>query len=189
MDPTIEKARCTECDAEILLSTTMETGGLCMPCFKQMERVTSERQYSDSLAVSAHFHPGFADDLTSWETSVYLDGSVQQDINWYTPHHRRKRELRTTTITDSQVDEIVNAIRGIDLNGLAAIPFCVDDVEIVSITSPKLNIDVRTSPYTFEYFARTEKLPDGAINGILSFMHAWKTIDGLSPYTTSEHAK
>ncbi|MEX1224890.1 MAG: hypothetical protein WEA31_10125 [Pirellulales bacterium] len=189
MNPTGDKTRCTDCDAEILRSTAMETGGLCMPCFKQMGRSATERQYSDSLTVTAHFHPGFADDLTSWQTSVSLDGTVRQDINWYRPLHHRKRELKTAKIAELHVDEIINAIRGIDLAGLAENPICVDDAEIIYISSPKLNVDACTSPYTFEYIARTEELPDNVISGIFSFLHAWKLIDGLSPYTTLEHWK
>lgn len=184
---------CIHCGEPASLASVIPTLGRCPKCYARFTRDRDPKSQipTDALVV-AGFHPGFAEDLTSWETQITAEGSLRQTIRWYEyAHGRRAPESRTAKLNDDCVLNIVALIQEIDRLGIAKLNqhFCIDDVERVYIIAPDIGFHASIAPYTFQHFAAREPIAERAITGLKTFRAAWDSIEAISPYTTSMHWK
>ena len=203
------KTQCSDCGAEILQVTADITEGYCMPCAKRAKAAAEPKpdwmrmksgepvQHAPKLEadaiVFASFSPGFATDLTSWDTQILKSGKVVQEIDWWKPDgpKRRGTETRETQISSDSIDALRGVIDGLDVEGIDEITqqICVDDAELISLIVPSRKLQRAVSPYTYEFIDREHGLTARARSGLKSFRAAWDLIDSVSPYSTKEHWK
>lgn len=145
---------------------------------------------SPDTIVRAGFFPGWAKDLTGWETEILWDGYLFQTINWHEYSHGKKYpECHVAKLNDECVLEIFSLIQGIDRLGIANLNQLVrfDDLELVYIEVPDIGFYASVSAYTFERLAAFEPIAERALAGLKTFRSAWDRIESVSPYTTSMH--
>ena len=175
----------------MLVSVALRFCGICERCNGQSNnRSDLCPKVRTQTTVVAGYFPGFAEDLTGWETSIDQYGTVTQAINWYGPAHDGKGpETRNSNVNATTVQSIVDSISQIDRLGIARLNqhFCIDDAELVYIVARQIGFQTTISPYTFAYFATREQLPDRAAKALAQFQQVWNEIEELSPYTTKQH--
>lgn len=182
---------CLMCGTAVEFNAVRNRFGRCEPCY---ERFTRGRDISSHLpkhaAVIASFGPGFAEDLTSWDTEIRFDGKLVQTIRWWEyVYGKRGTEVREAVVGDDRVLEILGKIEAIDRLGIAMLNkhYCVDDAETIFISAPELGFHASTSLYTFSFMAKRESMSDIAKSGLETFRVAWQAIESHSPYRTSMH--
>lgn len=143
--------------------------------------------------IQARFFPGFATDLTSWETQITKTGKVIQKINWWRRGSSKgsEVEIRGGIASVGDVQRLEALIQELDITGVKKMSeeACVDDAELISFLIPSLQFHETVSPYTFEYIDREHGLSDSARAGLSSFRKIWDHIESVSPYSTVEHWK
>lgn len=184
---------CIHCGEPASLASVIPTLGRCPKCYASFTRGRDPKsQIPMDTLVMAGFHPGFAEDLTSWETQITGQGMLRQTIRWYEHlHGRRAPESRTAKISDDCALNIVALVQEIDRLGIAELNqhFCISDVEHVYIIVPDIGFHASIAPYTLEHFAACEPIAERALAGLKTFRAAWDSIEAISPYTTSMHWK
>jgi hypothetical protein len=80
--------------------------------------------------ITVNYHPGFAEDLTSWTTCIESDGSLSQTVrvSRFAPREERTDHF-TSQLSPEQVSELRRFIAATDFNGVtaAARSFVIDD--------------------------------------------------------------
>jgi hypothetical protein len=182
---------CLRCGEPMLVGVAMHNCGICDRCNDQWNsRSDLFPKVRTKATVVAGFFPGFAEDLTGWETAIDSAGRITQNINWYPPAHDGKGpETRCSEISSTTVQAIVDSISLIDRLGIARLNehFCIDDAELVYIVARDIGFQTTMSPYTFAFFAAREQLPDRAANALAQFQAVWNEIESVSPYNTRQH--
>jgi hypothetical protein len=181
---------CLMCGTAVELKAVRNRFGRCEPCY---ERFTRGRDISSHLpkhAVFASYGPGFAEDLTSWDTVIRFDGKLEQTIRWYEyVHGKRGTEIRKAVVDDDGVLEVLAKIEAIDRLGIATLNkhHCMDDAEMIFISAPELGFHASISLYTFSFVAKRESMSGIVKSGLETFRVAWQAIESRSPYRTSMH--
>ncbi len=176
---------CLDC-GQPLASYVVGRYGRCDACFDRLSALLAAFEIPDGTLVAVTYAPGFAADLTSWETCFFEDGSIRQSIRWYKPVHGSDREPeRTGSLSDLQFSELNQWLAAIDLAKLNAYRRCltVDDMPSVHLYSPSHNLHVGVTLWS----AGDDKLSEDAREGRDQFQQAWRWIDSLSPYSILEH--
>jgi len=160
----------------------------CDSCLHDLRSRPHAFDAPEGLIVRAAFSPGFAEDLTGWETSFFADGRVQQSIRWYAPiHGKGQSKTQTTSISVSEIASANSVLRSIDISGLAILKqhIGIDDAPIVHLFSPSLGIHVAIDQWDYS----DDRIPIVAKSAVDTFQRAWTTLDSLSPYTLRQHRK
>ena len=138
--------------------------------------------------LTAHFHPGFAGDLTSWITKIKRDGGLVQIVNVWPD--RRTVEFRAE-LSARQLDELDGLIAAVDFSKLAELRRQLQGVEEVE----EVAISVRAEGAVLEFsapllfWARSralgaeECLPTIDVGPALQL---WEAIDRCSPRSVVE---
>ena len=175
----------------MLVGVALRNCGICDRCNEQPNsRSDLFPKVRGKTTIVAGFFPGFAEDLTGWETSIDSSGAVTQRIDWYGPAHNGKQpETLVDKIGTAAVQAIQRSISKIDRLGVARVNqhFCIDDAELVYIVARDIGFQSTMSPYTFAFFAVREQLPDRAADALAQFQAVWNEIDAISPYSTQTH--
>lgn len=160
----------------------------CDSCLLELQSRPDAFDAPAGLIVRANFSPGFAEDLTGWETSIYADGRVQQSIRWYAPvHGKANSTTQSTSVSVSDIECVNSALQAIDMSGLAILKQHVgtDDAPIVHLFSPSLGIHVAIDQWDYS----DDRIPPVAQRAVDTFQRAWTILDSLSPYTLKQHRK
>lgn len=160
----------------------------CDTCLRELRAWTEAFDAPNGLIVCAAFFPGFAEDLTGWETSFFSDGRVQQSIRWCARvHGKANAKTLSTSLTPLQIGSINSALQSIDISGLAILKqhLTIDDAAIVHLFSPCLGIHVGVDQWDY----RNDDIPLVARCAVESFQRTWTLIDSLSPYTLKQHCR
>src|SRR2546423_1117852 len=87
--------------------------------------------------ITVNYHPGFAEDLTSWKTCIEADGALSQTVHVcrFTPREERTERFSAQLLPE-QVAELRCLIAATDFNAIteAARSFVIDDAEHCSVT-------------------------------------------------------
>lgn len=203
------KTSCSECSAAILQITADITGGLCMPCSNRRKRdaergpewlerklgrpVPEAPKLGPDAIIHASFFPGFATDLTSWETEITASGAVIQRIHWRRPDSswRREEQILKGEASGAAIADLESLIAALDIAGVEqmAKETCIDDAELITLLVPSREFWGTASVYTFEFVDREHRFSDLARRGLSSFRAVWDWIESVSPYTTTRHWK
>ncbi len=158
----------------------------CDGCFATLEKRPFALAASEGLLVRANYHPGFAEDLTTWHTEFFTDGRIKQSIRWYPDVHGQGRPpVLTGKLGADDVTRVSDALSAIDLSRLAVFKnwTCVDDAPFVHVFAPEFHVHVTVDQFGLD----DQEIPKEAIEGLTSFQQAWELIDSLSPYTLATH--
>jgi hypothetical protein len=138
--------------------------------------------------LTIEFHPGFAEDLTSWRTEIHRDGSLSQvvQVNRFSP-----REQRTTrhdvTLSPERVAELERLVDATDFAALTAASrgFTVDDAEHISIRIEGSPERVIGAPLLlWQYLASRDEAP--ACPALEDAIRLWQAIERASPHKLSD---
>lgn len=158
----------------------------CGSCFKELSHSRDALSLPADAIARVTYFPGFAEDLTTWNTTFYNDGTVTQLIHWYPPVHGEKRRPELHAQLDVANLSLINeTLSSIELTSLAQFKhwMCVDDAPFVHIFSPRHNLHVSVDQCGLD----DDEMPEVAKAGVDQFQTAWKLLDSLSPYTVDEH--
>lgn len=159
--------------------------GRCHRCFRILQKKLPTE--SEELLVRAKFCPGFAHDLTTWTTHIYLDGWVEQSIRWsQTGTHQSDRPSQMSKqLTTIEMEAITDSLRSLDIANLAVYLNweTVLDTASVSLFAPGGNVIVWVDAI-YEDTNQRKDMPNDALVGFQSFRKTWDLLDSLSPYST-----
>ena len=176
---------CLQCGCN-LDSYEHERYARCDDCFARLAERPEALALPDHVTVCASYHPGFAEDLTAWDTFFFGDGAIKQKIRWYPPVHGKDRQSElTANLDDAKVAQLNEVLASIDLASLARFKrwMCVDDAPFVHIFSPRHNLHVSVDQFGLD----DDDMPDTAKAGVRQFQVAWELLDSFSPYTMAAH--
>ena len=176
---------CLQCGCS-LDSYQPERYARCDSCFARFDERPEAFALPDRVTVRVSYHPGFAEDLTTWDTFYFDDGAIKQIIHWYPPVHGRDRQPElTANLDDAKLAQLNEVLASIDLASLAVFKrwMCVDDAPFVHIFSPRHNLHVSVDQIGLD----DADMPDTAKAGVRQFQAAWKMLDSFSPYTIAAH--
>lgn len=176
---------CLQCGSN-LHSYEPKRYGRCDSCFSKLAQCPNALDAPDGLLVRVAYFPGFAQDLTGWDTFFFDDGLVQQVIRWQSPV--RSSGCPSEILTEISIDTIhlISArLAAIDFASLAAFRFSVhvDDAPSVHLFSPIHNLHVLLDQWCVD----KQTLSDLNFLGASQFQAVWCLLDSLSPYTLAEH--
>ena len=158
----------------------------CDNCYSALAKRPAAFTIPDNAIARATYFPGFAEDLTTWDTVCFDNGSVIQSIRWSPAVHGKDRqpELKAQ-LNDARVAQLHDALALIDLASLAVFKqwMCVVDAPFVNIFSPRHNLHVTVDQFGLD----DEDLPEAAKAGVQQFQAAWELLDSFSPHTIAEH--
>lgn len=180
---------CLQCGAAVSLAAVLDKFGRCEACYASFTKGRNiSAQLPPNAVVWAGYFPGFADDLTSWETVVRYDGSLTQTIRWYERvQPGRTTETLEAVVADADIGRLITEIEAIDRLGIAALrPYFMDDAATIFIVAPELGFHASLD---LGALSENEQRPKVARNGQATFNAAWKTIESLSPYTLRSHRR
>ena len=188
----LETTTCLDCAVEIQQKTADRYCGRCKHC---SARTLDENEIftpSNHLLVYASFFPGFAEDLTSWETFLHFEGQLLQAINWDTPVNppgRRVHERRTVQVTTQQLGAVTVALSKVDILGLQQLKghLCMDGAGHMHLHSRKFGLKATISAGVINSPTRSHGILLEAQSSLSAFRSAWNVIDCLAPYTTKMH--
>jgi hypothetical protein len=128
--------------------------------------------------------PGFAEDLTSWDTEIERDGRLRQTVRIcrFTPYQKRT-ERHETQLAPDQIAELERLIAATDFSAVAVASkrVCVDDVELMHIRVEGPPAPVISAPLPFlDYLQRRDK--SLACPAVTDALRLWKAVDRLSPH-------
>ena len=140
---------CLQCGCPLAVYHPQQYGR-CNACFGKLAALPDVFAAEDKLLVRLHYFPGFAEDLTTWDTSILDDYTLKQRICWYPPVHGTDRPSELTTqVSASQLASISSTLSAIDLASLAVFKnwLCVDDAPFVHLFAPRNNIHVTVDQF------------------------------------------
>lgn len=158
----------------------------CESCFARIAQRSDAFALPGGVLACVSYHPGFAEDLTTWDTFFFADGTVKQSIRWYPPVHGKDRKPELASrLDDVQLAQLDEALASIDLASLAIFKrcLCIDDAPFVHIFSPRHNLHVTVDQFGLD----DDDLPEAAKSGRQQFQAAWELLDSFSPHTIAEH--
>ncbi|QDT64951.1 hypothetical protein [Calycomorphotria hydatis] len=181
----MSKPICMQCGCD-LDCYEPERYARCDSCFDQLSKRSDTFTLAADVLIRVRYFPGFAADLTNWYSAFYVDGTIIQTINWYSPVHNGDRQSKLKSHFDStKLTQVNKLLSSIDLACLSEFKrwMSVDDAPFVHIHAPQHNLHVTVDQIWIE----NDRIPDDAKAGFKQFQAAWKLIDSLSPYTLAEH--
>jgi hypothetical protein len=188
----MDTTTCLDCATEIQQKTADRYFGRCKQCSARTNDESKNLTPSNQLLVRAAFSPGFAEDLTSWETFLHFDGQLLQAINWHTPGNplrRRVHERLTIKVTTQQLDAATAALSKVGSLGLHQFKghFWMDDAARMHLYSPKFRINATVQPCVKGLSTQPDGISPDVESSLSTFRNAWDVIESLSPYTTKMH--
>lgn len=134
--------------------------------------------------LTVHYHPGFAEDLTSWETEIHRDGSLMQTVHIcrFMPHEERT-EQHQSLLTAVEVAELERLVAATDFTAIVAAmeEFCVTDVESISIQVEGSQQQILHAPLLFWHLM--QKLDKSyECPAVADAIRLWQAVDRCSPH-------
>jgi hypothetical protein len=138
--------------------------------------------------LTVSYHPGFAEDLTSWETEVERDGRLRQSVRIcrYSPNEKRN-EQHESRLSADQVAELERLVAATDFLAVstAAKRVCIDDAEHIDIKVDGPPEQVISAPLLFwHHLQKRDK--SLACPALADAMRLWQSIDRLSPHSLGD---
>jgi hypothetical protein len=134
--------------------------------------------------LTVEYHPGFAEDLTSWRTEIDRDGSLSQQvrISRFSPREQRM-EHHEATLSPERIDELKRLVAATDFAAVTAASrrFTIDDAEHISIRVEGAPEQVISAPLLFwQHLAKRDKAL--SCPALADAICLWQAIDRVSPH-------
>lgn len=138
--------------------------------------------------LSVYYHPGFAEDLTSWETEIEQDGRLRQSVRIcrFSPYEKRT-ERHEAHLSASEVMELERLIAATDFLAVAAAAksVCVDDAEHIHIkVGGPTKRDINAPLLFWNYQQKRDE--SVACPALADAIRLWQAIDRLSPHKLND---
>jgi hypothetical protein len=134
--------------------------------------------------VTVNYHPGFAEDLTSWTTCIESDGSLSQTVrvSRFAPREERTDHF-TSQLSPEQVSELRRFIAATDFNGVtaAARSFVIDDAETCSVTVQQGDT-VSHFEASLQWWPLAQQHGSAPRFDLSAALRLWHALDAISPY-------
>lgn len=134
--------------------------------------------------ITVKYHPGFALDLTSWETCIESDGSLLQTVHVSSVAPREERTERfSTQLSPEQISELRRLIASTDFNAIteAARRFVIDDAELCSVTVQQGDT-VSHFEASLQWWPLAQQQGSVPQFDLSSALRLWHALDAVSPY-------
>jgi hypothetical protein len=134
--------------------------------------------------LTVDFHPGFAEDLTSWGTEIERDGRLRQSVRIcrYAPRESRT-EQHEAVLSPDQIAELERLIAATDFTAVAAASkrVCIDDAEHIYIRVEGSPEWVISAPLLFWHLLQRR---DKSLScpALADAIRLWQAIDRVSPH-------
>lgn len=135
--------------------------------------------------IRIEYHPGFAEDLTSWKTEIERDGRLSQNVrvSRFMPREQRS-EFHQLQLSNEAIIELEQLIDATDFDKVAAIGqgFGVDDAEEICICVEQGERLVKVSGALFWWQWDLQKESSDQLQFVDAAVRLWNAIDRLSPH-------
>ena len=131
------------------------------------------------------YHPGFAEDLTSWETRIAPDGALIQivEVARFSPERERRTDRYSAQLSPEQLSELSSLIAAVDFAEINAVVdriVCSDtDSCVVTVQQGE---EIASFGAPLEWWPYLQKAGIAPPFNIIPALRLWYTLDGLSPY-------
>ena len=134
--------------------------------------------------LTVDFHPGFSEDLTSWQTEIDRSGQLLQTVNIrrFSPYEERK-EFHSCELTPQQMQELEELILAIDFASIreASKKFGIDDAALIHIVvDGSSEKTVSGALMWWDYAQKKDKTI--FCSAVPDALRLWRAIDRLSPH-------
>ena len=134
--------------------------------------------------LTIEYHPGFAEDLTSWRTEIGRDGSLSQvvRVSRFSPREQGTEHFKAT-LSPERVDELERLVAATDFAAVTAASkrFIIDDAEHISISVEGAPEQVISAPLlSWQHLAKRDKALSCA--ALADAIRLWQAIDKVSPH-------
>jgi hypothetical protein len=134
--------------------------------------------------ITVNYHPGFAEDLTSWKTCIEVDGSLSQTVHIcrFAPREERTEGF-STRLSPEQISELGRLIAATDFNAIteAARSFVIDDAEHCSVTVQHGDT-VSHFDASLQWWSLAQQQGSVPRFDLSPALRLWHALDAISPY-------
>jgi hypothetical protein len=134
--------------------------------------------------IAVNYHPGFAEDLTSWKTCIEADGSLSQTVQVcrFAPREERTEQF-CAQLSSEQISELRRLVASTDFSAIteAARGFVIDDAEHCSVKVQQGDTisHFEASLKWWSFAQQQGSVPQFDLSPALRLWHA---LDTVSPY-------
>ena len=134
--------------------------------------------------ITVQYFPGFAGDLTSWQTVIEEDGSLKQEVKVcrFAPLEERTEQW-SARLSPDQVAEIRRLVAEVDFEGLAAAmgQIAFDDAEqcSVKVQDGEKVFRIDAPLFFWSLLQKNSQMPPFDLTPVLRLWHA---LDAASPF-------
>jgi hypothetical protein len=134
--------------------------------------------------ITVNYHPGFAEDLTSWETCIESDGSLSQTVHVcrFAPREERTERF-SARLSPEQISELRRLIAGTNFNAVneAARSFVIDDAEHCSVRV-RQGDTISFFDASLLWWSFAQQRGSAPQFDLSPALRLWHTLDAISPY-------
>ncbi len=134
--------------------------------------------------IELEYHPGFSEDLTSWQTTIELDGTLNQTVSIcrFSPIEKRKQQF-CTQLSSLQLGELKGIVDETKFTEIAeeSKKSVIDDAAIFSVTVTNLG-EISSFSAPVDWWSFQVQKGQGSNEAIESALKLWEHVSQCSPF-------